>query len=379
MLHLFLLALLLLLPFSCPSPQSTDHSLASLPRVRIKWPSPNLPTSQSSLELHIVNLPPAVPASICIEYLNDLSDSQTNPKVCTELTTENTAPEYSEYYKLSFTHRTTLRVVPGPVTLSVSLLVRSTPVSISTVAFTYTNSPTPRLTESGGASGLALQTKNLLLHSALGDAPSHLPPAILTLPGMSGPRFRTFLNSIVSLHPPYLEIGVWTGSTLVAAGHGNDGAGLVGIDNWSEYGGPREVFIGNVEAHLPGRTVTMIEGSCWDSHEELTRTVEELGKFGVYFFDGPHEVMDHYRAILEFLPYLKHEAVVVVDDWNFVDVRDGTRAALDVADIEVLYEASITTGTNTIGGSEWHNGVGIFVVRMSGRNAGSKKMEGREG
>ena len=66
--------------------------------------------------------------------------------------------------------------------------------------------------------------------------------------GMTGKHYRGLINRLVSLldAPNYLEIGSWKGSSACAAMHGNR-LQITCIDNWSEFGGPRNAFLENVE------------------------------------------------------------------------------------------------------------------------------------
>jgi hypothetical protein len=70
---------------------------------------------------------------------------------------------------------------------------------------------------------------------------SKLPQAIRDIVGMSGQTYRSFINNLVESCPDarYLEIGSWQGSTAAAALYGN-AAKCVCIDNWSQFGGPKE-------------------------------------------------------------------------------------------------------------------------------------------
>lgn len=185
------------------------------------------------------------------------------------------------------------------------------------------------------------------------------------IPGMSGRRYRLFINQLVrSLpDPAYLEVGSWAGSTLCSAISGNL-LRAVAIDNWSEFGGPKEVFMQNVQRCVaPGAQVFFIEGDF--------RAVEysKLGTFNIYLFDGPHERRDQYDGIALALPALSSEFVFIVDDWNWERVRAGTFAAIRDTGLSVVYAAEIRTTLNdshpqnAFGDSDWHNGYYISVLR----------------
>src|SRR5215475_7884523 len=81
----------------------------------------------------------------------------------------------------------------------------------------------------------------------------HPGPAFLDLEGMSGRRYRLFINTLMRLipNPRYLEVGVWAGSTLCSAIAGNKVQALA-IDNWSQFGGTRERFLENLERFEAG-------------------------------------------------------------------------------------------------------------------------------
>ena len=74
---------------------------------------------------------------------------------------------------------------------------------------------------------------------------SKVTPDILTMEGMSGKKTRHFYNNILNkTDSRYLEIGTWKGSSVCSAMCGNN-AKVVCIDNWSEFGGPKQVFLQN--------------------------------------------------------------------------------------------------------------------------------------
>ena len=166
---------------------------------------------------------------------------------------------------------------------------------------------------------------------------------------MSGKKFRHFLNNLVRLTnaKSYLEIGVWAGSSFTSAISNNfQLVNAIAIDNFSEYGGPKDVFLNNVNRFKTNKQLNSLlyESDCW----KIDRTeLMKYGPFQVYFFDGPHEQQDHYRAMIEFYEFLADfDAVILVDDWNYIDVRVGTRSALSQLPLDVHYEREIFTSEN---------------------------------
>lgn len=161
----------------------------------------------------------------------------------------------------------------------------------------------------------------------------------------------------------YLEIGTWKGSSVCSA-MCNNKATVVCIDNWSEFGGPKEEFLENFEKFKGQNNAQFIEADCF------TIDVSTLPKFNVYMFDGNHEEESHYRALTHFFPCLDDEFIFIVDDWNWEDVRTGTLNSFKNLNMDIIYETEIRTtddNTHPPWGSpaqlDWHNGIYVAVIR----------------
>ena len=196
-----------------------------------------------------------------------------------------------------------------------------------------------------------------------------IPDDLLSLVGMSGKKYRNFINGLISQidDPRYLEVGSWSGSTLCSAIHGNDVTAMA-IDNWSEYGGPSNLFFSNIgQFSTPKNRISFINSDF--------RSVKysSIGKFNVYLFDGPHSNQDQYDGLYLAMPALDPEFVFIVDDWNWQGVREGSREAIKAIGAEIIYCAEIFStegnihpgeiGLPTDQNSDWHNGYFIGVLR----------------
>jgi hypothetical protein len=193
---------------------------------------------------------------------------------------------------------------------------------------------------------------------------SELDPEVLGIRGMSGKKYRRFINNLIrSLQDTsYLEIGSWAGSTLCSAINRNN-VRATAIDNWSQFGGPKNDFLANVARFKTPRSyVNFIE--------EDFRKVEfsTLGEFAVYLFDGPHDFQDQYDGLNLALPALASQFVFIVDDWNWSQVRDGTMHAIAETGLNLVYGLEIRTSFDnsvpeaTGENSDWHNGYFISVL-----------------
>lgn len=187
---------------------------------------------------------------------------------------------------------------------------------------------------------------------------------IYAIEGMSGMKYRYFINRLVGSVPDarYLEIGSWAGSTLCAAIHGNR-VKAVAVDNWSQFGGPKDQFMQNVMAfRTPEADVTVLEADF--------RAVDytKMNSYNLYLFDGPHTAQDQFDGLAMALPCMDPEFVFIVDDWNWEPVRAGTAAAIGKCGLEVVFAAEVrTTLDNThplvaFKQSDWHNGYLISVL-----------------
>ncbi len=190
---------------------------------------------------------------------------------------------------------------------------------------------------------------------------------LLAMHGMSGQRYRIWINAIVRdvPNPRYLEIGSWAGSTLCSAIFGNQ-VRAVAIDNWSQFNGPASYFFRNL-----GRFIGKAEVSVLTSDFRDVR-YDALGKHNVYLFDGPHSAQDHYDGLALTLPALDDQFVFIVDDWNWDDVREGTWRAIKGLGLKTKLAVELrTTSDNRHSGeaglkvnqnSEWHNGYLVAVL-----------------
>lgn len=191
-----------------------------------------------------------------------------------------------------------------------------------------------------------------------------LPPEIRYMHGMSGRKYRSLVNLLVGSTPDarYLEIGSWAGSTACGAIWGNTVTATC-IDNWSEFGGPKEAFETNIK-------YCMTDNIKFSFIEEDFRKVDysAIGKFNVYMFDGPHSEQDQYDGVAIAQPALDNNYYLIVDDWNAQQVRNGTERAIKDLGLTVHARLDILSNQNNNHpvicreSSDWHNGYLIAVV-----------------
>lgn len=188
---------------------------------------------------------------------------------------------------------------------------------------------------------------------------------ILNLDGLTGAKTRHFYNNLLNMdNVRYLEIGTWKGSSVCAAMFNNK-AKVVCIDNWSECFGqpnPKSEFLHNFNRFKGENDASFIEGDCF------TMDTSSLPKFNIYMYDGEHSEKSHQKALSHFYNCLDDVFIYVVDDWNFVDVRKGTREALHNLNLIPIYEKEVYNLSHQYPNFDyqgWFNGVYMAVLKKN--------------
>lgn len=200
---------------------------------------------------------------------------------------------------------------------------------------------------------------------------SKITPEIIALDGMTGIMTRHFYNNLLSMDDArYLEIGTWKGSSVCAA-MCNNSASVIAIDNFSEFGGPRQELLANFNHFRGANDATFIEG------DSFAMDISEFPKFNIYLYDGDHSEKCQYDALKYYYDHLDDEFIFIVDDWNWQGVRNGTLAAIAKLDFTILYEKRIrltydeSHTPQPMAHDTWHNGLFVVVLK---KGSGERKM-----
>lgn len=212
------------------------------------------------------------------------------------------------------------------------------------------------------------QSKNLIQSFNEALALNHsLPEFIRQMVGMSGRKYRYLINYLIKLtaNPRYLEVGSWAGSTACSAIFENTLTATC-IDNWSQFEGPKDNFLENIRK-------SSNSGVCFNHIESDFYAVDfnQIGKYNIYLYDGPHTEKAQYDGIALAQPALETIHTLIVDDWNWPEIRLGTMHALADLNSQVISSIEIRTTQNndypylhnTFQNSEWHNGYLMAVVK----------------
>ena len=192
---------------------------------------------------------------------------------------------------------------------------------------------------------------------------------LFKIKGLSGRKYRRLINYLIGKFEKikYLEIGSWLGSTACSACFENN-IHMTCIDNWSENFdknfNPKEECKRNIKTFLnSSSTYKIIE-------KDFERVdYSKIGKHKIYFFDGPHTFEDHFKAVRLVQPALEDKHILIIDDWNWDQVRGATIEAIDSLKLNIISQLEIRTtldGTSSLfigEDSDWHQGYGFFVIQ----------------
>lgn len=169
--------------------------------------------------------------------------------------------------------------------------------------------------------------------------------------GYTSPKIRHLLNNlgeILDSKSSYLEIGSHRGSTFVAALFGNNFK-ATSIDNWQEFnedGTVREEFMNNIKRFV--ERVTFIEQDCFT-------TSLPKDEYDMYLYDGPHSYEQQKDGITYFLPFMKDEFILCIDDYGWPQVEKGTQDGIAECGLTKLFEIKLTDG--------YHNGFYVALLK----------------
>jgi predicted O-methyltransferase YrrM len=207
---------------------------------------------------------------------------------------------------------------------------------------------------------------------------SKISDEVKALPGMSGTKTRHFYNNLGSLRGVrYLEVGTWAGSSFISMLYKNTDTikHAVVIDNWSEFGGPKEDFYKNAKAiigedgELP-KNVTVIEHDCYTLTDDV-KGAKKIKDIDIYLFDGPHTYEEHKNGVIKFWNKLRDRFILIVDDWNWSSVRNGTYDGIKQMGGRIVYQEEVFHQTEGKGEghsamstakTEFWNGISVFVI-----------------
>lgn len=149
-------------------------------------------------------------------------------------------------------------------------------------------------------------------------------------PGLSSPKLGKVLNVAGRYMEPgevYVEIGTFTGFTLIAASHSNTKSKFIGIDNMRLLG---DKTTEREQDWVRQRLQINRDHFKFGNHyviEDDYKNVKgfENTKIGVFLIDGHHTRQEAYDNFKWAHPFLADRALVVIDDISIAGVGEGVK------------------------------------------------------
>ncbi|MFI5279446.1 MAG: class I SAM-dependent methyltransferase [Gemmatimonadales bacterium] len=179
------------------------------------------------------------------------------------------------------------------------------------------------------------------------------------VPRMSTFAYASVINRAVATLPDgaaFVNVGVWHGFTFLAGLAGNAEQRCIGVDNFSEFGGPKDAFLPRFERLRSARH---------EFHEmdyERYFAGRHAGPIGVYLYDGEHSYQNQLKGLEAAERFFTKDCIVLVDDTNDDDPRRATQDF--VAARPGKYRTLLDCRTAANGHPTWWNG--LMVLRGTG-------------
>jgi hypothetical protein len=143
---------------------------------------------------------------------------------------------------------------------------------------------------------------------------------LLIIPRMSTFAIGAIINRAVSEMSDgvsFVNVGTWNGFTFLSGMIENPEKKCIGVDNFSQFGGPRENFIERFNHHKSSNHYF------FDMDYKDYFSTKHKGEIGIFFFDCDHIYENQLQGLETAEPYFSKDCIIIVDDTN----RDGPRRA----------------------------------------------------
>ena len=154
----------------------------------------------------------------------------------------------------------------------------------------------------------------------------------------------------------YINIGVWKGFSLIA-GMINTNCSVYGVDNFSEFNGPRNELIKNFDLLKNDKKHFFYD--C--DYKDFFKSYEKFKKsINFYYYDGEHSYKNHFENLILAKEFFRSGTIILVDDINFNQVEAGTKDFLSKYKNEYEILKEIKTSNNNCHPSYWN---GLMLIK----------------
>jgi hypothetical protein len=175
---------------------------------------------------------------------------------------------------------------------------------------------------------------------------------ICRVPRMSTPAVGALINRGVAAMAPgeaFVNVGVWNGFTFLSGVAGNPDRVCIGVDNFSQFGGPKDAFLERFARFKSANH------SFHDiDYKEYFATLHR-GPIGFYLYDGEHSYQNQLEGLRVAEPFFGPNCLVMVDDTNDAEPRQATYDFVKASGNRYETVLDVTTAQNQH--PTWWNGV----------------------
>ena len=191
-----------------------------------------------------------------------------------------------------------------------------------------------------------------------------LPQYVYDVRGFSTKFMRNLFHEICNIPTgcTYLEIGLFCGGTFLSSFNKNTVS--IGIENHSQdfsegFDLVKKELKENVENHKWwGKEVQVHYDDCFNM--DLSKLPDNID---ILCYDGHHDEIYQEKALPHFFDKMANRFIMIVDDWAWDSVFNGTNKGLSaLADKLEVERVWPLRGYSLHNDPVWHNGVGIFLI-----------------
>jgi hypothetical protein len=180
---------------------------------------------------------------------------------------------------------------------------------------------------------------------------SKLTNNVISISNMVGVKKLHFFNNLLEMEDSrYLQLGGWKGATVCSAMYNNQ-SHITCIHDWTDFGGPRKIFLDNFNQYIRKNNAVFIE------REPIEVDLTIVPKSNIYYScNDPNKAYTLYY----FLPKLEDVFIYIASDWNWGYVRKETYQMFTEFKLGVLFQMTNSKVNEII--QHWDSGLAVFVL-----------------
>ena len=194
-----------------------------------------------------------------------------------------------------------------------------------------------------------------------GNESEKLKKALLQIDSMSTYATGHLINQIckkLKNDQLYLNIGCWKGFSLIA-GMIETNCQVIGVDNFSEFGGPKETLVQNFNKY---KNIKLHKFYELDYIDFFNKFEKEKKSINFYFYDGEHSYKNQYENLILVDQFLANDAIIMIDDINFIDVENASKDFVSKYSKNYKILREIKTANNHCHPSYWN---GLMFIKKN--------------